>query len=299
MERTPKRAGRHPETKNTVLVVDANNVCHIALHSMGELSFHDKRTGVIFGFFFRLLKLWEEFGSNRFVFCWDSRKRFRTHLYPEYKSNRQGVLPPEDWEAVHRQMTELRETVLPEFGFANSFLSTGYEADDLIASVILQYKEPEFGVISTDKDLYQILAVHACRFIYNTVSGKRMTRELFEETYGIPTHEWKRVKSICGDKSDFIAGVPGVGEKSAIDYVLGKLKGKRLADVQAASAIIKRNLRLVELPLHWEGSPIILPPSLRADALNLDRMVDTFDAHGFRSFLKDAKFAKWKKFVNA
>lgn len=265
---------------------------------MGELSFLDMKTGVIFGFFVRLLKLWEEFQSNQFVFCWDSRKRFRSAIYPEYKKgpSRSSSITPEQRVIISKQMEALQCEILPALGFKNILHQTGYEADDLITKAILRY-EREFIVVSTDKDLFQTLAVGACRFIYNTVTGKKMTRDLFRKTYQVEPFEWVKVKALAGDPSDNIPGVPGIGEKSAIAFVLDKLKGKKLQSIHESEAIIERNLKLVRLPFKQPGFPLIVP-DLQLDDLSVDRFIDVFDRYGFRSFLREEKLSKWKEFAN-
>lgn len=281
-----------------LILIDANNVSHIALHSMGELSFLDMKTGVIFGFFIRLLKLWDEFKSNQFIFCWDSRKRFRSAIYPEYKKgpSRSTSTTPEERVIISKQMEELRCEILPTLGFKNILHQTGYEADDLITKAVLEYKR-EFIVVSTDKDLFQLLTVAACHFIYNTVTGKKMTRDLFQKTYQIEPFEWVKVKALAGDPSDNISGVPGIGEKSAIAFVLDELKGKKLQDIHKARDIIERNLKLVRLPYNQPGFPLTIS-DLQPDDLSVDRFIDIFDHYGFQSFLRSDKLDKWKGLIN-
>jgi DNA polymerase-1 len=263
---------------------------------MGELSHYEAKTGVVFGFFGTLLKLWEKFHSTNFVFCWDSRKRFRSSIYPQYKANRLTTSTPAERKVISDQMSALRQEILPAFGFKNSFLQTGYEADDLIAQVVLTFRN-EFIVVSTDKDLLQLLAVAACKFIYNIRTKTKTDRDDFELAYDISPFDWKRVKAMAGDTSDNVPGVAGVGEKSAIAFLKGKLKGKRHADILNAKEILARNLLLMELPLRWPGHPIVLP-KLAENELSLDKMVDVFDQHGFQSFLRDTNFTKWKELVN-
>jgi len=284
-----------------LVLLDANNLCHIALHSMGELSFHDRKTGVIFGLFTRLLKLWEEFGSNRFVFCWDSRKRFRSAIYSEYKANRKtGGMSPEDRIVIYQQMEALRCEILPQFGFRNIFHQTGYEADDLIAAAVFNGNIPDHKIIvSTDKDLYQLLDAPGCEFMYNPITKKKIDGKVFRKTYGIKPVHWILTKAAMGDDGDNIPGIPGIGEKSALAWVKGELKGKRFDDLNGEKykEEFKRNWRLVSLPFGWDSHPIKFQPVV-PDSFGEDRIVDIFDYHGFRSFLREEQLKKWKDFVN-
>ena len=295
-----KRAASRAEAESPpVILLDANNVCHIALHSMGDLSFHDRKTGVIFGLFTRLLKLWEEFGTNRFVICWDSRKRFRSAIYPEYKGNRKASMTPEDRAIIYQQMEALRCEILPKFGFRNIFHQTGYEADDMIAAVVYNLNIPDDKIIvSTDKDLYQLLDTPGCRFIYNPITKKKIDGKEFRKIYGIKPINWVIAKSAMGDSGDNIPGIPGIGEKSALAWVKGELKGKKFDDLNGDrfKREFQRNWRLVSLPFLWDSHPIKFR-SLEPDEFGEDQIVDTFDYYGFRSFLREETFAKWKEFV--
>ena len=94
------------------ILIDGDNVGWIAHYSQGELSVDDLLTGTIFGFLRMIFSIADQFTTNQFIFCWDSRKSFRRKIYPEYKQKRHSKEMTEEEERirneVRRQFVELR-----------------------------------------------------------------------------------------------------------------------------------------------------------------------------------------------
>lgn len=276
------------------MIVDCHYVCYRALHSMGELSFNEKKVAVIFGFLKAILKLSRDFKTRDFIFCWDSRQSYRELIYPQYKNNRRKDLTDEersDLNIARSQFEELRTNVLPYMGFENIFHQTGYEADDLIAWVAARFPD-ETTIVSADNDLFQLLLSH--RFCPVQMWNFRVmnTEESFsKEWYGIRPIDWVKVKAIAGCSSDNIAGVSGVGEPSAAKYVAGILKGKRKDDIDNADELIKFNYRLVGLP--YLGIKQINIPEIKKDSISAEKFKMVFGQYGFKSLLYGDEVKKW------
>jgi DNA polymerase-1 len=145
-----------------LILVDANAIAHIAKWSMKNLSFEDKATGVIFGFFNHIIKFAELFESNRFIFAWDSGTSFRKIFYEDYKANRntKNEEQQELDEIAYPQFEALKREILPTFGFKHIFSQHGHEADDIIASVCKHDRHHRITIISTDKDMFQLIDEH-------------------------------------------------------------------------------------------------------------------------------------------
>ena len=62
----------------------------------------------------------------------------------------------EDLNQGYRQLNEFRMTVLPALGVKNIYIQTGYESDDLIASIV-KNNSGNFIIVTNDNDLYQLL----------------------------------------------------------------------------------------------------------------------------------------------
>jgi len=278
------------------LIVDSNNLAYSGFYSFSELSHNEKPTGVIFLFLKRILLLAKKFETNKFIFCWDTKKNYRKVVYPEYKQNRRQDLTEQekiDYALAFKQFDELRLKVLPDLGFNNVFWQNGYEADDLIAYIVLEKGEEYEGsyhVVSTDKDLYQLLDV--CN-IYNQRTKKVITKKVFVDKYDIPCKKWPKVKAMMGDASDNIKGIMGVGEVNALKYIHGELKsGKTLDKIIAGRETVNRNLRLIKLPFKSKKEIDIVPEE---DLFDRKKFIDVFVNFGFESFLKKKELDSWVK----
>jgi len=194
----------------------------------------------------------ERFLSNNFVFCFDSKYNLRREVYPYYKSKEGRNKKEEDKRIVGYTLDYLKNEFLLEEGYVNIFEKKGYEADDIIASIVLNLpKKDESVIVSTDKDLWQLIEENVSIWNYKSL----MTLERFSAKYEIHPTNWKKVKSISGCASDNIQGVHGVGENTAIKFLLMKLANgkiyRRILDEWDST--VKRNLKLIELPYPGTG----------------------------------------------
>lgn len=270
-----------------MIIIDSNAICHREAHALGDrLSYEEKNVGIIFGFLREILKLSRLYETNEFAFCWDSRKSLRKQIYPEYKNKpKKTELDPKIFE----QFETIKTKVLPEIGFKNIFEEKGFEADDLIASLVTEYPDNSFVITSSDEDLYQLLRDNVC--IYNLYSKKEYTKESFNKEFGISCCFWSLVKAIAGCSSDNVKGIKGVGEKTAIKYIKEELpiKSKAFQNITSleGTSIVKRNFDLVRLP--FEGTPFF---DLKEDTLSLLGFMTVCKRFGFSSILKDVDIYK-------
>ena len=277
-----------------MILIDANNLSYISYHSVGELSYEEIPTGVLFGFLRSVLNIVDALQDNFVVFCWDSKKSFRKFMYPKYKMNRISKTE-EEMEVkriINRQMELLRKEILPEMGFNSNLTATGYEADDIIA--LCSTKNP-CTIVSTDKDLFQLLTSDVV--VYNPITKIKLTYDGFTDMYGIPPITWIMVKAIMGDKSDNIEGVKGVADKTAIKYIKGELNpGKIKARIDDSKAIIYRNQKLITLPFKYtKHKPFV---RVIKNKFNRRSFIEVFDRYHFISFLDDDSFRKWEQNFN-
>jgi DNA polymerase-1 len=277
-----------------LILIDANNLSYISFHSVGGLSYEDMQTGVIFGFLRSVLTIADKLDDNHIVFCWDSKKSFRKIMYPEYKMNRKPS-SDEDKERrqiINKQMNILRTEVLPELGFKNNLIATGYEADDLIAEC--SRKSP-CVIVSTDSDLFQL--INSDVTIYNPITKKIWTYDGFIDKYTITPTAWIIVKSMMGDNTDNIIGINGVGEKTAIKYITGNLKEGKIKDsIEANREVTKTNYDLIALPLRYKNRKLFV--RVIKNKYSRSSFIDVFDRFHFISFLDEERFIKWEKTFN-
>lgn len=297
------------------LVLDCGNICHITRYAFGsDLTWQEEQTGILFGFFSMMLRLAKRFETNRFMFAWDSRKSFRRLDYPPYKANRRSAEPltegqRESEARIYAQFDKLRKELLPALGFKNVFHFTGWEADDIVAVLVEDrhrrgHPPEDLVVVSTDKDLYQLLDYCV---IFRPLKGKSkelITRDSFQREYGITPDLWLTVKAWAGDSGDNVSGVEGVGIKTAIKHIAGNLpeSGKireRIND-PANRAIYERNMRLLRVP--YPGIPdrhVEIKVDVGEDSpISLDVFIDMCERYGFSSFLKTEALEEWKTRFN-
>lgn len=299
MERSRKSNKTGSEAKvpiKKIILVDSNELCYIALHSQGYLSYGGRPTGVIFGFLRKVLELAKLFENTNFVFCFDSTINIRKAAYPSYKEKRykEDKLTDDQLEGLiygKEQFITLRKHILPSLGFNNIYFATGFESDDIIAHICKTWENYYFVIVSSDEDLYQLLNSHTT--IYKPRAKKYFGYSKFVDKYDISPNQWSRVKAIAGCTSDNVCGVSGVGEKTAISYLKGKLKvgSKNWYNIQKCNAIIESNMGLVDLPhKKLNGSKFIYGDN-NFDYSNFLRI---FDYYGFASFLKNPLINEWR-----
>ena len=274
-----------------IILVDSNAICHQAKHS-ANLDFEGIKTGIIFLFFLKIIKLAKALQSDHFVFCWDSMNSKREEIFPEYKAHRRKERTPEEERidtGCYKQFNTLKSFILPAIGF-ESFAFDGYEADDLIASIVKNNEGP-FVIVSSDSDLYQLLRDDVSMFM-----KEGYTIEDFEEEYKIHSTNWRHVKSISGCSTDDIPGIAGVGEKTACKYLRKELAvaSRAYQAIVAGKKIIQFNLPLVSLP--FEGTPVIkLREQLK---LSFDAYVKYCGKYGFNSLLEKENLQSCQKILN-
>lgn len=293
------------DDQNTnIVIVDCSTLAYAAFFSYGHLSYGGDATGVIFGFFSKLLLIAEQFNTNRFVFCWDSKgKLHREKDYTGYKEKRrEAEKTPEEIAALNslmQQRDELRIDSLPQFGFRNSFIAEGFEADDLLA-VFARKLCPKASIImvTTDADMYQCLD---CCCIYDPRKKKIFSEAMLRSEYNISPNLWPLAKAIGGCDGDGVVGIVGVSDpkkntSKGLKYLNGELtKGKIFDRIKSKEGqeIIAKNLPIVTTPYRGDELPRMI---MRRDKFSIGRLISTFERYGFYSFLKKEKLEKWKQF---
>ena len=279
-----------------ILVVDSNYLAHRARFTTGGLSYNGEPTGVIYGFLNQVFSLGKKIRPDEVAFIWDSRKSLRRKRYPFYKNRTRDEGPDEDMLEAFGQFARLRREILPAIGFVNNFIQTGYEADDIIAKLVMEGPPEEYVTASSDADLFQLLdhmtmlSVPAAR----NKPEKIWTRSSFMKQYRIEPTDWVRVKQIAGCTSDCIPGIYGVGDATAVKYLRGNLKpdSKKYQAIAGGNAVIKRNEWLVKLPLPGTRLPVVKRSKFSSELL---RMVAK--RLGFKSLAKDRnRLDEWDAF---
>jgi len=278
------------------VLIDSHFLGYRAYYTTGHLSHEDKATGIPYGFLWSILLIAEKFKTNKFIFFWDSGS-WRKKVFPEYKASRREGTEEEqkERERIHQQFDYLKESILLRLGFS-CWQVPEMESDDLIAGTIVNHPDKRFVIVSSDNDLYQLLTKSNVAGMYDPAKHKLYRAFDFYQEYGIAARDWTIIKCIAGCSSDGVPGVPGVGTKTAIKYITEKLnpKSKAYRNIVENPAIVKRNYRLVALPMYT--TPIIPLPKSSEMIFTEVQAEDLFRRLGFESFLKEDIFERWMNF---
>jgi DNA polymerase-1 len=255
-------------------------------------------TNAVYGFTTMLVKLFGDFAPDRIAVCFDKgRPAYRHDVYEGYKANRRTS--PTEFSS---QMPLIRE-VLAALRIPVVEVE-GYEADDLIATLVGQARGEGLPVliVSGDRDNLQLIDDAAEVRVMMTRRGITDTAVYdeagVEERYGVPPARYLDLAALRGDTSDNLPGVPGVGDKTAIklvqtygsaEEVVAHADGQRgrLRDnLLAHGDDVLRNKQLMTL-----RSDVPLPVGVRDlrmgpwDRAEIHRLFDTLEFHPLRERL--------------
>ena len=284
-----------------VLLVDGHYYLYRSFFAIRELSnSRGEPTNAIFGFSKALRKMLADIQPDLAAVIWDcGLPERRTTLQPEYKQNRtampDALRPQEDWLQSHVSL----------FGPASLFLQNT-EADDLIASYAREAERQGIEVIiaTNDKDILQ-LATQSIS-IYSTAKADVGTgtyallgpREVTGK-WGVEPPQIGDVLALTGDASDNIAGVAGIGEKTAakliraygsIDALLAGIESvepeKLRSKLFAARDKILANREMVALD---ENLPLPMPIDALPVKPRYDALIAALRECEFKSLLREVE----------
>ena len=200
-----------------LVVIDGKSVFYRGYYAMGALSLFDGTpTGGVYGFAAIAMEIVKKLNPTKVVVAWDSKTSIskRRAIYPEYKAGR--VKPGEDFYT----QIPLLEELIHDLGW-NFVEIDNYEADDIIGTLSREADEAgdwETYIISSDLDMLQIVDdnTHMWRILKGFSNIEQIDVAEFETKYGIKKAQFLDLKSLKGDASDNIPGVPGIGEKTAV-----------------------------------------------------------------------------------
>ncbi len=279
------------------ILIDAYSQIFRSFYAIAHLSRHDGfPTNALFAFGRLLLQLEKDYRPVSGAMFFDCGKpAFRLALAADYKSNR----PPMP-EALRQQMPVLRE-LIAAFGWP-AHQCDNYEADDLIGAAVRNLPEHEFRIVSSDKDLAQLIGERVAMLIPARAGSGFELRGTAETVarFTVAPDQMVDYLALIGDTSDAIAGVAGVGPKTAAGILrdCGSLDSffsapERIANAKLrdkllnARELIDRNRKLIRLRGDWPGQ---LPPALVAlnkQAPDWSRVAAIFREYELRSLLRE------------
>ena len=203
-----------------LLLLDANSIANRAFYGIKLLSTKDGQyTNALVGFLNILQKLREEVQPDGIAAAFDLHApTFRHKEYAEYKAGRKGM--PEE---LRQQMPVLKD-LLRLMG-CHVVECEGFEADDILGTLSAAAREQgaESFIATGDRDSLQLVGDGVTVLLAATRMGRPETTAYdaaaIREKYGLTPAQLIDLKALMGDASDHIPGVPGVGEKTALDLM--------------------------------------------------------------------------------
>lgn len=271
----------------SLFIVDVSSLIFRAFYAIPQLSTKQGHpTNATYGFLSMTLKLLEKYRPEGILFVYDSKSpSFRKEIYPEYKANRSA--PP---ELLIPQFDDIRRAI-SSIGLCGLELP-GFEADDLIASVVKKFSNKKIVIVSGDKDLMQLVTESVS--LLDTMKDKVYGPNEVHEKMGVPPHLIADFLGLVGDSSDNIPGVPGIGPKTAADLLnefgtledvlvsAANLKGKKkeVLSTHAGDARLSKILATLKteidddfinnLSMNQMKIPSVFPPDFKKFLENLE-----------------------------
>ena len=283
-----------------VILVDGNNLLfrsYFATAYTGNTMRNSKGfpTNGLYGLVNMLNKIIREEKPEYMLVAFDKGKTFRHEKYLDYKGGRNET--PDD---LKKQFSVAKKLV-PLMGI-KCFEIDNYEADDIIGTYSkMALIDPEFEttMVSSDKDLLQLINEETEVKLLKQKDYIRMNEETFIDTYGIKPIRMIDLKGLMGDASDNIPGVKGIGEKTAlkllqeydslenvydnIDNIKGATKQKLIDGKE--SAFMSKDIATIynEVPVTYSLE------ELKYDGPDVNGLREMYSDLEFYSFLKDFK----------
>ncbi|MCA1824577.1 MAG: DNA polymerase I, partial [Frankia sp.] len=276
-----------------LLLLDGHSLAYRAFFALPVENFSTttgQPTNAVYGFTAMLINVIRDEQPTHIAVAFDlSAPTFRHAAYAEYKATRSET--PSDFRGQISLVKEVLDALrIP------TVEASGYEADDVIATLACQARDDDMSVliVTGDRDAYQLVDERTT--VLMTRRGiSDMTRFTPEEVmakYGLRPEQYPDFAALRGDPSDNLPSIPGVGEKTAIKLVqqfgslpnladhVDEIPGKVGAAVRDNLASVLRNRQLTELA---RDVPLdVGPRDLKIGAWDRDEVHKVFDALQFK-----------------
>lgn len=212
------------QKEKKLILIDSHALIHRAFHALPPLTTKKgERVNAVYGFILVLLKVLKELKPDYVAAAFDlAGPTFRHKEFDGYKATR--VKAPDE---LYAQIGRVKE-VVNAFGIP-IYEKEGFEADDVIGSIAEQSnlksknKNEKVKNIIVTGDLDTLQLINENTSVYTLKTGVRDTVTYDEkavvERYGLKSEQMPDYRGLKGDPSDNIPGVPGVGEKTAVELL--------------------------------------------------------------------------------
>ncbi|MCS7272810.1 MAG: DNA polymerase I [Fimbriimonadales bacterium] len=210
----------------TLVIIDGHSLLYRGFYATRPLSTSDGRpTNAVYAFTNMLFSMLEQFQPDAIVAAFDApAPTFRHEAFVEYKAHRREA--PDEF----RPQVTMTRRLLEAMGIP-TISEEGFEADDLVGALARFATEQGYDVLifTGDRDQLQLINEHVRVFapIRGVSELQVFDAQAVQEKYGLTPAQIVDLKALCGDPSDNIPGVPGIGEKTAVKLLqqFGSVEG--------------------------------------------------------------------------
>ena len=276
-----------------LLAIDGNSLIHRAFWALPQMTDGEGRpTNAVYGFFSMLFRMVETYSPTHIVVAFDKKgPTFRHEMFEQYKAGRKPT--PDDLK-VQIPMLQDALSILGIYCAEKE----SFEADDILGTLSILPETVKY-IVTGDRDALQLISDSA--FVVLTKKGvtevKQYDEAELKSEYGLQPCQIIDLKSLMGDASDNIPGVPGVGEKTALKLIgeygtlenlyvhmdeLPQNKLREKLENNKDSAFFSKELATIntEVPLDMELNDAFF------GGFDNSRLQAMCEKYGFRSFLK-------------
>jgi len=206
------------ERNKTLVLLDAHAIIHRAYHALPDFSnSKGEPTGALYGIVAMLVNILKDIKPDYIAACFDLPKpTFRHKVYKDYKGGRK-----KSDDALVAQIIRSRD-IFEAFNIPIYELE-GYEADDLLGTIVEQVKDIDIVIASGDMDTMQLVQGKRVQ-VYTLKKGVRDTIMYDEDAvlnrFKFTPKLLTDYKGLRGDPSDNIPGIKGIGDKTATDLIV-------------------------------------------------------------------------------
>jgi len=199
--------------RKKIALIDGSSYIYRAFYAVrGLANSKGFPTGAAYGFTGMLRKVVGDIRPDYLLVAYDAKgPTFRHEMFADYKAHR-----PEMPDDLKPQIPKIKEIVSAYN--VKSLEVAGYEADDIIAQIVRELPaDIEAVIVTGDKDLGQLVSDRVT--LLDTMKDRVTDRAAIREKYGTDPAGLAEVFGLAGDSSDNIPGVPGIGEKGAVELI--------------------------------------------------------------------------------
>ncbi|WP_425393242.1 DNA polymerase I [Corynebacterium caspium] len=247
-----------------LLLIDGHSMAFRAFYALRGDNFSTtsgQYTNAVYGFLTMFSSLLRTEQPTKVAVAFDEgRKTFRSELFPEYKAQRKPT--PQEFKGQVEIIRDFLETM-----GVTTLSNPYYEADDILATLATAAPaDYEVLIVTGDRDYFQLVdeKVTVLYPVRGVSQLHRFTPAEVEKKYGLSPTQYPDYAALRGDPSDNLPSVPGVGEKTAMRWIVqyenlanlldkaGEIKGKVGENLRERIAQVKLNRELTQMVLDVE-----------------------------------------------